>query len=462
MSQYVAPPVDFCAARKSFATHSRISESATEQARRGVCCWAWEGEETQRSEHRSGALCLSPGNVEQVLNQLELAFSAARFVCVKPDEIRSEFNQALTELDMRSTPGLGYFHSLGSDNRECLCKEDGLTLDPVRVETLYRLVSERISLLSTDGAYADPIRIFVKQEALKRSKYEEKRWRIISAVSLEDTMVDRILFRRFQKAFIDAASKIPSMVGLNPLMGGYRLMASIFGEGPFVCEDKSSWDWTVTEPLLKLGLNLIQRLAVDADDWWMTATAKRWELLYRTAEFKFHATSETCRQPYWGVVKSGCYLTITLNTMLQAVLHGLVNQSLGWHLQVSLPWCLGDDTIRKEHPEEEDYLRSISLLGVKIKTERRLRAEFAGFEFDEHSVLPVYRSKHAFKLIHCPESTLTETIRMYQLMYAFDEKMFRWIQSVGIARGCLEGLTSHRLALAIIRGSVPIGSMLEG
>lgn len=364
-------------------------------------------------------------------------------------------------MDLRSTPGLGYFQHLGADNRECLCKPDGISYDPERVETLFNLVRDRIALLDSDEAYADPIRIFVKQEALKLSKYNEKRWRIISAVSLEDTMVDRILFRRFQKAFIASASKTPSMVGLNPLFGGYRLVSSIFGKGPFVCEDKSSWDWTVTEPLLKIGLNLLHRLAVSADDWWVRVTSKRWELLYYKAVFQFHGSSEECHQPYWGVVKSGCYLTIVLNTMLQSVLHALVNQSLGLPMSVSRPWCLGDDTIRQLHPEEERYLHLIAALGVKIKTERRLRPEFAGFEFDENSVLPVYRSKHAFKLVHCPESTLDEVIRMYQLLYAFDPVMFAWVQSVGVARGSLDGLISQRLALAIMRGSVPISHMSD-
>nr|WBY66478.1 MAG: putative RNA polymerase [Eriocheir sinensis sobemo-like virus 1] len=301
---------------------------------------------------------------------------------------------------------------------------------------------------------ADPIRVFVKQEPLKRSKYDERRWRIISAVSLEDTMVDRILFTRFQKKFLAAATTIPSMVGLNPLFGGYRLFSAVFGKGPYVCEDKSSWDWTVTEPLIRAALRLILRLADGAEHFWVSAVIKRWEMLFRKATFKFHPTSEECHQPSWGIVKSGCYLTIVLNTLLQLILHAFVNEDLDLSIDESMPFALGDDTLRKKHPKERDYVRRIGDLGVKLKTDIRTVAEFAGFEFDQHSVRPVYNAKHAFKLVTCPDHNLSEILGMYQILYAFDAEFYDWIHAVGYARGCEQALRSRRLALAIARGSI--------
>lgn len=397
---------------------------------------------------------MSHENRAKVLASCEQAFSQAKFEPVADTELSTEFDLALSEIDLRSTPGYGYNGlRYGGNNRNCLCNEDG-SWNVERVAVLKSIVLNRLKTLSSQP-YSDPIRVFVKQEALKKQKYEEKRWRIISAVSLEDTLVDRVLFTRFQKRFIEAAGNTPSFVGLNPCFGGFRVFMKLFGAGPYVCEDKSAWDWSVVEPLLELGLELILNLAVNPSDWWVSAVRARWDQLYKQAKYGFELGGGLVEQPYPGVVKSGCYLTIVLNTMLQYVLHALVNVSLKVHPVVGAPFCFGDDTLRKLHPHEEKYLSLVSSMGIKVKTELRDKPEFAGFEFDHSRVLPVYRSKHAFKVLHCPEETLYETMQAYQVLYAEDPGFFEWLHYVCRVTGNPQFAVSRYVATLVSRGLIP-------
>jgi hypothetical protein len=65
------------------------------------------------------------------------------------------------------------------------------------------------------GGFADPVRLFIKEEPHSIAKCEKKRWRLISSVSIVDKLVEYVLFKIQNQKEIDNWRDIPSSPGFG-------------------------------------------------------------------------------------------------------------------------------------------------------------------------------------------------------------------------------------------------------
>lgn len=342
----------------------------------------------------------------------------------KENWFEEQFVLALEDLDPHSTTGLGPLQHWGADVKTALLRDD-LTgsYAPERVAMLKELVRRR--LLTPEEP--DPILVFVKPEPHKKAKIAEGRLRLISAVGLVDTMADRVMLRWLQKAALETVGRTPAMIGWSPYCGGYRYLTQKFAYRKSLAADKSSWDWTVKGWLLVLVKKLIKRMAVAAPDWWEEWLDRRWEALFRDAVFGFR-TGERIQQDGWGVMKSGCYLTLFLNSVCQAALHSIACRKL----QIEPEWdyfhAMGDDTLQAVVEPLEEYLQVLRDLGAVIKAwEVKDEVEFCGHVMHRLNVVPSYATKHVFSVLNCQPSTLPEVLRAYQAAYTCEPTMWDWL-----------------------------------
>lgn len=343
------------------------------------------------------------------------------------------FEVSLEDLNPRASTGLGPLSYYGSEIGQAL-GYDVITgqYDPERVALLRELTRER---LGAPGE-ADPILVFVKDEPNKIAKVREGRCRIISAVGLIDTMADRIMFRWLQRAALTTVGRTPVMVGWSPYQGGYRYLSKLYGGLEVLCADKSNWDWTVRGWLLLVVRDIIHGLAVEAPPEWHSWVDARWTVLFRDAVFGFR-TGERVQQAGWGVMKSGCYLTIWINSLCQCILHHIACTRLGLEPHWQEYICMGDDTAQRSYGDDnEAYLEELRKLGATIKETKLIKGgvEFCGHEVVDGKCLPAYKLKHLFKLAHCPVDILGQVLGAYQMAYAFDrvmwERLTRWLVRV--------------------------------
>lgn len=337
--------------------------------------------------------------------------------------IDEQFDRALLDLDPRASVGLCAMDRWGATIGEAL------GWDPFharfcesRVGMLRAFVKMRIQQVDNP----DPILVFIKPEPHKRTKIDEGRYRLISAVSLIDTMVDRCMFGWLQRSVLANVSRTPVLVGWSPYQGGYRLITSRF-PGLALCSDKSSWDWTMPGWLLLALKDLLVRLPVGAPAWWLTWVEERWKALFRDAVFGFRS-GERIRQPGWGIMKSGCYLTLVLNSLSQCIIHDLACARLGLEPFWTEFFCVGDDVIQRPLPDVQAYLRVLSDLGSKVKEWIISREkEFCGHRMCGTYLVPAYTPKHVFKVITAPTKDLAQLLASYQWAYAMDEGMWNWL-----------------------------------
>jgi hypothetical protein len=161
-----------------------------------------------------------------------------------------------------ASPGLPYAN-VKSRNDKLLSTEYRETIKWLVVSRLYKLAncrgwSERDYLEgnvlvlnnpyeTVKKNYVDPVRVFVKNEPHTLKKIEEKKYRLISSVSLVDQVIERLLHSQINQTEIDNWEAIPSMPGIGLTTDeDFRKIAKLIKkiDNP-VQTDVSGWDWSV-------------------------------------------------------------------------------------------------------------------------------------------------------------------------------------------------------------------------
>lgn len=295
--------------------------------------------------------------------------------------------------------------------------------DASRVAILRSLVQARMAAPET----ADNIRVFIKREPHKLAKIVEGRYRIISAVSLVDTMCDRIRFGWLMRVALSTVCETPVMIGWAPVNRGYAYLEEVFRGMRVRGLDKTAWDWTVRGWLIEMVREVIKSLAVSAPPEWTDWVDRRWECLFRDARFEF-SDGTIVQQPGWGVMKSGCYLTIMINSIGQLLYHALALRSIGKPVD-SVPFVtIGDDVTCGDFPEFDEYERYLNTHGTRLKPSTPLEhIEFAGFVTGGGLCWPEYWKKHAYAACHTPAEKLPELLSAYRTLYAMESGFEEWL-----------------------------------
>lgn len=340
------------------------------------------------------------------------------------------FIVAILDVDLNSVPGECSLNRLGSTNREVFGVTDsGYSLDKVSI--VRAAVWHRYSLVVKGEVVSDPLKIFIKQEPHKRKKLEENRLRLIMSVSLIDSLVDRILFMKLMYKVVHKYHDTGIMIGWSPVRGGYRLLESKF-RGKTLSMDRKSWDWSVPYWLLLSVRDVIKELSSDAPPWWLKAVDARFSALFENPKFVF-GDGATARQEKPGIMKSGCYLTIFINSVAQLILHEMSIASLDLDRSLMEPiLVVGDDTLQVWFERYPDVVKYWESLGFHIETEEHASSpEFAGFKYNK-GYYPAYKQKHYFQLSHLTTNRelAQQTLQNYQVLYWFDKEMLGTIRDI--------------------------------
>lgn len=320
-----------------------------------------------------------------------------------PDDflLESHFNREMAYVNMNSSPGYPYcLHH--TSNGQLLKAHEG-NLDPERVHYIYDITRRKI-----DGDIeVDPIRLFIKPEAISQAKFDKGAYRLISSISLPDRMIDSMLHSVFNKRVVATWPISPIRIGWSPLCGGWKLMNRV----PQHAADRSAWDWTVRAWMLELALEVRVRLCENMNPVWLELAQRRYRQLYGNALF-VTSGGTYLRQKESGAQKSGNFNTGTDNSIIQLLLHHLVCLELD--LAPGVLIACGDDTLQTPQPRHyyERLAKYCILKPVEEKT------EFCGFDFPGNGVVnPSHFTKHMFNIMHMEEKVAAQTAQSYSINY---------------------------------------------
>lgn len=127
-------------------------------------------------------------------------------------------------------------------------------------------------------------------------------------------------------------------------------------------------------------------------------------------------------------MKSGCFLTIIMNTLSQLVRHVLVCNRLGINWEIPRVF-LGDDQTIEDFPMFGEYERETRRLGFLLKDSVVSvdRVHFAGFVMDREGAVPEYQDKHVYLITHTPDDQLAARLESYQVLYAHHSGFYEWV-----------------------------------
>lgn len=277
------------------------------------------------------------------------------------------------------------------------------------------------------GLGAAPIKLMVKDEPHKLSKFAEGRYRLISILSLEDQLLDRLLFIGWIIAERDNPEHCVSKVGWCPIPAGYQqLLVTMPDNRKCWAVDKKAWDWTMPGWVVKT--------YVDTKLGLTNTNGVYTNIVYnRVAE----VVGPRCvvalpdgtllRQLTWGLQKSGWLLTLSLNSAAQDMQHLLACRRLGWPDEGTIVWAMGDDLLCYANWSEEqasDYAAALDKTGCIVKYIKNVR-EFCGFSY-ERGCDPLYQDKHKFLMEYCPLEKLRDLISTYSVIYALSDASWFW------------------------------------
>lgn len=351
---------------------------------------------------------------------------------------------------MASTPGITPLTAYGTTLGEIL-GYDGEAFDPERVSILRMYVLGRVKSLLADDVDSDPIKLFVKQEPHKISKLEEGRLRLISAVSIVDTMVDRMLFQETCEVIISKPMWTPIAIGWTPLKSGVPYFKAHL-PGVTFDTDKKHWDWTFPYWLLKDCYHVLVSLSpLSKQKWFQKLAWMRFSCLYEHAVFQF-PDGTVVKQWQEGIQKSGCFLTLILNSLGQWLLHEHAQLVLG----VKVPLLtFGDDVTQISTEHNEDFVRFYRELGFSVESAVNEVTEFIGFKLlDSSAFVPAYRDKHVFLLQHLTEDEeiASQTLVSYQYLYYFDKPFLAFIRDIARYRGLEAAIVPDRQLARVVYG----------
>lgn len=273
----------------------------------------------------------------------------------------------------------------------------------------------------------------MKDEPHKESKIAEKRYRLIACLSLEEQCVDRWLFMDWVTTQLDNCMKIPSKTGWSPLPNGFRdYLLEMAGYG--LATDCSAFDWTWKDWMVEQVLEC--KLAQCRSSPEHLAIYRRVVLLRFSQILGPHCevalpNGEVYRQTFWGFMKSGWYLTISLNGDCQVACNALAWIRYWRKLGLMAPpfppiWVMGDD-VRVRIPRDfniPEYVEQLTTTGLRIK-EWSCREEFAGFAFGgslgRPTVEPLYPAKHKFILAHTGPDQIRDSLVQMSMLYSLSE-----------------------------------------
>jgi len=202
-----------------------------------------------------------------------------------------------------------------------------------------------------ESGSCDPVYVFIKDEPHKQEKLDAERYRIISCVSILDTLVERVLYTLQNKAEIDHCDFIPFKPGMGLHDDGKKSLFEWF----LKCSDQyqpastdvSAWDWSVTDWMLEDDATYRVMVAGgEGSGWEKLVYAQHYCISHKVFVLP---SGEMFGQTEGGVLPSGCFNTSPTNSHMRHILAS--------HVQIGLngfvDWTrnegaqMGDDAVER-------------------------------------------------------------------------------------------------------------------
>lgn len=241
------------------------------------------------------------------------------------------------------------------------------------------------------------IKMFEKMEPHKRKKLLAEMGRLISGLPTHKLLKHITIFKNFTATLSENWLRSPIKFGFSPgNPGNIENLVEWLGRGEIVESDKTNWDYMFHgwcfDICKKVTMELAdQPLGMSDEEFaeYLSDVSGAFDEIYKGSRLR--TSSGLVYTPtHDGVMKSGWFLTIAINSMAQIVLNNIVLMRLGETDDAILNKhkivAGGDDVLQKlDGVDLESYKKVAESLGMPI-TEFIIRPTIKEFEFFSHEM----------------------------------------------------------------------------
>lgn len=266
---------------------------------------------------------------------------------------------------------------------------------------MWSVVQLRLRALHSGEYRPVDLKVFIKDEPLKTAKLVNHRERIIFVTALEDQVIDHMLFGENAHAEIDLHPFTNSKVGWAPIPAGFKQLLDTFDVDQVHAVDKTAWDWTVPSWVIQAYFE--QRFGHYPPSL-KQVLWRRFEAVVGPNCTVRMPDGTVLRQKIWGLMKSGWFLTIGLNSAAQVYQHYLaLIRSKG---KICPLWVMGDDVLTTK--QSDSYYFWLRTTGCLVKHVLD-SAEFCGLRFfKDGACQPIYPDRHRMSLAYATLTNLND------------------------------------------------------
>lgn len=325
----------------------------------------------------------------------------------------------LPNLKRSSSPGLPWA-ALAKTKGEIVDNHSMLLAQAV-LARLDVLESVDLSLYSdpckcVDDDLCDPVRLFVKNEPHTQTKASEERWRLISSVSIEDEIIERLLCSKQNEAEIENWLTCPSKPGIGlsldeQSLAFFKSMEERLGEAHEA--DVRGWDNSVKYWMYEFDVQCRIRLCGASKE---SAFAKILRARFWCLARSVFSTSDgkLFKQLMPGWMKSGSYITSSTNSRMR----------VGLAYILGAKWCvaMGDDSLESY---VADAIAKYDEFGIDVKMYRECGSsfEFCSNRFVDGVAVPLNWAKGLYRLL-CSAPSM-ERLEQFEREYRHSPELDR-------------------------------------
>lgn len=343
-------------------------------------------------------------------------------------------------VDRDSSPGYPYMRAYKT-NGEFIDAAGTRAIAEKAVSRLLALAGEDLTQMQASrivaGDFADPVRLFVKNELHSKQKIEQGRMRLISSVSLVDQLVERLLCGGQNSAEIANWTDIPSKPGLGLDDRGLEaLRSSATAMQEPLATDMSGFDWSVPQWLLDMDVEARVRLS-GATRGGLFERALRSRVAALGCSLFVLSDGSLFAQTRRGVQKSGSYNTSATNSRMRVMLAYMAAAVATGGVTQGAVMAAGDDCIEDIAGVDSAALLSVyARWGFRVETSAVL--DFCSFVFGPLGFSRPRRAKIAASLFaKKPADAMAREGLLCALRYdlrhetAFMERVEQVVRQVG-------------------------------
>lgn len=294
------------------------------------------------------------------------------------------------------------------------------------------------------------LKTFIKGEPTPIEKLLEGMPRIIVGLPVHKLLKHAAIFKNFTDALSANWELSPVKFGFVPgNPGNMENLAKWLGKGELVESDKSKWDYMFQSWCFEICEKITKELASkplgmedEVFEQYLADITQAFGEVYKSSLYRT-SDGTVLRPTHDGVMKSGWFMTIAINSMAQVVLNTLVLMRLGYsddQILNDFKIIAGGDDVLQKLPgvDLEAYKAESACLGMPIKS-LIVRPDITEFEFfsteikfkkyeGTWSFKPIRFTKHIEHLRHVTLEDLPQALVSQMGNWRWSEPHFRFFE----------------------------------